>query len=137
MFDDIAQPKSRWRMFWPDVSDASGAREAMQLASWFAALAAGLTLVGTLVGLVTGVTTGAALTAAAIYGGVALGLRRRLRSAAVVGVLFVGLGLVDVVVSRRPPGVLELFLAVAMVNGVRGTFAYARFPPAEDAATTS
>lgn len=126
MFDDIAQPRSRWRVLWPEVDDHGGAREAMRLAQWFATLVAGLSLVAAAAAAATGNHVLPAAFAGVLYGAVAFGLSRHLRAAAVVGAVYVSLRVVGTIAVGRIPGVLDLFLAAAMFSGVRGAFAYAR-----------
>lgn len=141
MFDDIAQPRSRWRMLWPEVDDHGGAREAMRLAQWFATLASGLSLVAAAAAAATGFRVFPPAFAGVLYAAVAYGLSRHLRAAAVVGAVYVSLRVAGTIAIGRLPNVLDLFLVVAMFSGVRGTFASARLgeppapaPPADDTA---
>lgn len=122
----FSEPPSRWRTFWPDVADLSGAREAIQLGWWFAFLSAGLGGLGAIVSLFSGADTWSILAGATILALIGLGIRRRWRSAAVVGAVILGIGIAVRLASWAPPGVVDTLTFIAMLNGVRGTFAYAR-----------
>ena len=72
---------------------------------------------------------------AIIFAGIAVLVKRRWRSAAVAGLLLLVVGLVTVLADGGLPGIMDLLSFVALVNGVRGTFAFARLsrlavPPA-------
>jgi hypothetical protein len=123
MFEDVTNRPSRWRAFWPDVSDGPGAQEAIRLAVWFAYLAGGLAVVATLASIVAGTNVLANLFNVAFFGVVVFGLRRGWRTVAVAGTALLGLGLIDTALQGGFPGVVSPFVMAGMVNGVRGTFA--------------
>lgn len=125
MLEHVTQTRSRWRTFWPEVDDLSGANEAIQLSSWFAFLAAGLGATGAVVTM-SGSDFVPGLVGAAILALIGVGLRRRWRAAAVVGALAMGGGVVTSVANGALPGVIETLTFVALLSGVRGTFAHAR-----------
>jgi len=122
MFEEAINRPSRWRVFWPEVSDLAGAREAMQLGSWLAFLAA----IVSLGGAILAGFAGAPLLDAAFFGVVGVGIRRHWRVAAVIGLVVQGLGLVYAVSQGGLPGIVSVLCLVGMVNAVRGTFAFAR-----------
>jgi hypothetical protein len=55
-----------------------------------------------------------------------LGVRSRWRTAAVAGFLLMVLGITATLANGSLPGVMDLFVSLAFVGGVRGTFAHAR-----------
>jgi hypothetical protein len=126
MFEDIVNKRSRWRAFWPEVDDVPGAEEAIRLCCWFAFVAAGLAAVVGTVTLFLARGDPSNVVSAIILAVVGVGVRRRWRSAAVAGVIFMVSGLVVLLGRGVPPGVLDMFVLVGFINGVRGTFAYKR-----------
>jgi hypothetical protein len=68
---------------------------------------------------------------AVIFVSLAFGIRRRSRAAAVAALSFHVLGYLYVAIQHGPGGLLfAIFIAVALLNGVRGTFAYRTLPAA-------
>jgi hypothetical protein len=101
-----------------------GAEEGIRLCCWFAFVAAGLAaVVGTVTFLGVAILMSSARSSWQVVG---VGVRRRWRSVAVAGVIFMASGLVVLLGRGAPPGVLDMFVLVGFINGVRGTFAYKR-----------
>lgn len=126
MLEQVTQTRSRWRTFWPEVDDLAGANEAIQLSCWFAFLAAGLGAAGAVVAAMSGSDFLPGFVGAAILALIGVGLRRRWRAAAVVGASVLGVGAVTSVANGALPGVIETLTFVALLSGIRGTFAHAR-----------
>jgi len=136
MLEEFTRTRSRWRTFWPEVDDLSGANEAIQLSYWFAFLAAGLGAVGAVVAAMSGSDFVPGLVGAAIWALIGGGLRRRWRAAAVAGALAMGGGVVTSVATGALPGVIETLTFVALLSGVRGTFAHVRLSNSAAVPTT-
>ena len=139
MFESVTKTESRWKFLWPDVSDIAGAEDGIKLGYWGAfavsGLTAALTLVGAL-GLRFGVGLGS-LIDAAVFALIGLGLLRRWRSAAVVGMILFSLNIMMTVAKGRLPGIVAIFVFFGFISAVRGTFAYQRLirsPPAKEQA---
>jgi hypothetical protein len=137
MFEEIVNRPSRWRVFWPDVRDLTGAREAIRLAVWFAYLAAGLGLVATLFTFLSGAGAGENFLNVLFFAVVGWGVQREWRTAAVVGAAVLVFGLIAMLSQGQFPGVITPFVLVGMVNGVRGTFAVKRLSKAESQTVTA
>lgn len=136
MLEPVTQTRSRWRTFWPEVDDLSGANEAIQLSYWFAFLAAGLGAVGAVVAALSGSDVVPGLVGAAILALIGAGLRRRWRAAAVAGALALGAGIVASVANGALPGVIETLTFVALLSGVRGTVAHAKLSKSDAVSAT-
>lgn len=135
MFEAMTNTRSRWCTFWPKVNDIAGAEEAIRFATWTTFFVAALELVGGAWTLVTGdETTALTRVGTAVYLGLlALGIRRKWRYAAVIGVavLVIGvtvqsIGRVEVVGRTFSPRPLAVALLVGFIHGVRGTYAFRR-----------
>jgi hypothetical protein len=136
MFEETVNRPSRWRVFWPDVRDAAGAREAMNVGSWLVLAYAALTTLGAVVSAVGTMGAGQSVSlwataatgavSAGAVAGIGLGIRRGLRSIAALGLAFLGLGLIGLLATGSIPGPFDVAALVGMVNGVRGTFAAQR-----------
>ena len=126
MFGEIVNRPSRWRTFWPDVSDVAGARDAIQLAVWFAYLEVVLGGIGMLVALISGGAVVAQFMTMVVFGLVGLGIKHGWRTVAVFAAVLVGLSVVHALAQLQLPGVLTPFVLVGFINGVRGTFALKR-----------
>jgi hypothetical protein len=126
MFDEVVNRESRWRVFWPDVRDLSGAQEAIRLAVWLAYLAAAVTAVVTVIGLLTGANILSGVISILFFGSIGLGMQRGWRSAAVIGTTLLALGVIAALARGIFPGVITPFVLVGLINGVRGTFAARR-----------
>ena len=126
MFEEVTHTRSRWRVFWPEVDDLAGAREAIRLSVWFVFLAAGLSAIAAVIGGVAGPGRVSGLGGAVLFGLVGWGLQRKSRVAAIAGTALLGIGGVVAVSQRHLPGVVDLLTFVALLSGVRGTFAHRR-----------
>ena len=120
--------------FWPNVSSRKNALFAISEAFWVllavAAFQALLTFVNfartreptdSLLGFVD----------AALLAGIAVGISCKSRTAAVAGfVLYLADRATQIMLTGRPGGIALTFLvALALLHGVRGTFAFHRFAP--------
>ena len=129
MFEDVTQKRSRWRIFWPEVTDLDGAREAIKLGYGACFALAGLNVIGAAFGPKAGFAD------AIVFAIVGLVLRRKSRTAAVIAVALMSLNII-VSISRVPlVGALPIILFVCLVSSVRGTFAYWKLIGAESAQT--
>ena len=137
MFEETINRPSRWRTFWPDVTDLSGAREAIRLGVWFAYLAAILGAIAAAITLVAGGNVVPQVVNALILGLIALGIQRVWRAVAVLGALAVGLSIVAALAQGLFPGVIAPFVLVGMINAVRGTFAFKRLAQTETQTVTT
>jgi hypothetical protein len=126
---------SLWKMwFWPNVAIRRQAQYAINEAFGAAALIALLTAVLAAMSdsgdSIPGVDS-SAYAAAIVFAGIAFGIYRRSRIAAVTGLVLYVLGRVYLIyLSSRLGSVFWSFvIAMALVNGVRGTIAHHRLPP--------
>ena len=116
--------------YWEDVSDIGGAEKAMTGGCWAAGFVAGVTalLAGlSLFGMqVLGINAWA-LTDAALFGGIAFGIHRKSRVAAVAGLCLYLLERIYMI-SRTGAGAIAfgILLTLLFINAVRGAFAYHR-----------
>jgi len=116
--------------YWPDVSDSDGAKDATKYGMWcaiiVAAITAGLSVL-TIMGMgIRGISAYALIDAFALAG-IAYGLSRYSRFAAVAGfVLYLAEKIYTYVVtgSILGVGVLALVVLFGLLNGIRGAFAY-------------
>jgi hypothetical protein len=116
--------------YWPDVSDLDGAKDATKYGMWcaiiVAAVTAGLSVL-TIMGMGIRGISAHALVDAFVFAGVAYGLSRYSRFAAVAGfVLYLAEKIYAYVVtgSILGVGVLAVVVLFGLLNGVRGAFAY-------------
>jgi hypothetical protein len=106
----------------------------MNEAFWAAIVLAGLTALFTTLSL-TGIANfglgASSFLDSAIFAGVALGIRRRSRAAAITGLVIYGLGRMYVwfVLGHFSVAVYQYILILAFVNGVRGSLVYHKLPP--------
>jgi hypothetical protein len=126
MFEETVNRPSRWRTFWPDVSDEGGAREAMRLATWLAYAGAILSIAAAAIGMVKGGSFFSVIWDPVFFAVVGFLIAREWRSAAVVGAVLLGLGIIGSLAQGFLPGITAPFIFVGLVNGVRGTFAAVR-----------
>ena len=91
MFEGL-EKRSRWRAFWPEVDDLSGAEEAIRLCYWFAFVAAALTAVVGLFLFLFGGGNPSGLIGSIIVAVIGVGVRRRWRSAAAAGLAILTIG---------------------------------------------
>jgi hypothetical protein len=129
MFETLREPKNRWRFYWPRIDDQSDAEEVILLCCLvFFVIAALWTLLGVLF-VTTDPREGAvALVRAALLAVVAFGVWRKWRAAAVMALV---LGVLNLIGS--PLEWMRILEVVAAANGVRGTFAFARFSKSDAA----
>ena len=121
-----AYKPSRWRIFWPDLDDISGAEDAITLGYW-AAFA--LAVLGVVVSLVSNL---AGLADAVVFALCGLGIWRRWRTAAVIAFLLFVANVLFSLVQGHGVGVLAIFAFIGLTNGVRGTFARSRLAKTPD-----
>jgi hypothetical protein len=121
MFEQVAQPRSRWRAFWPDVSDVAGADEAIVLGRRACFVVAALTLAAAAFGALE-----ASFVDGLVFAALGAGLGRRWRTAAVMASLLFTVNLVLTLVRGGGLGVLGIIAFFCIVGSVRGTFAYRR-----------
>lgn len=118
------------KWYWPDVSDLDGAKEAARYGMWCAVFVAGVTtfvvLLATFGVSIMG-TKPAALLDAVLFAGIAFGLSKNSRFAAVAGfVLFMieKIYMLMTTGSFLSVGVLGIIIGLGFLNSIRGTFAY-------------
>lgn len=129
MFEDVTHTRSRWRTFWPDVSDLEGAREAITLGYGACFVLAGLNAVVAVFG------RPAALLDGIVFAILGLLLRRKSRAAAVIAATLMSANIVISMTQVPFVGVLTIILLVCLLAAVRGTFAYRKLARAETAIT--
>lgn len=130
MFEEVTQKRSRWRIFWPEVTDLDGAQEAIRLGYGACFVLAGLNAIVATFGPKAGFAD------AIVFGVLGLVLRRKSRTAAVIAVALMSLNII-VSISRVPlVGALTIILFVCLLSSVRGTFAYWRLVRAEPGSGT-
>ena len=138
MLESQATLKEKW---WPEIRDRETARKTARQAFWAAIVVIAVTLAfATLAALGTSVAgiSPAAFVDAAIFGVIAIGIRRMSRVAAVAGLVLFVLERLLMLPENHGMGSLIVGVAItlAFANGVRATFAYHRFaaaspPPTE------
>src|SRR3974390_832298 len=119
--------------FWPDVSELEGAKNATKGGMWCAVFVAGMTtfvvLLTTLFKIsILGVKADALLDAA-LFAGIAFGLSRYSRFAAVAGFALFVLEKIYMLATTGnffSVGFLGIVIALGFFNAIRGTFAYAK-----------
>jgi hypothetical protein len=120
------------KWYWPAVDTRRNAGFAIEEAFWAASLVSVLTVFITVV-FMTGSEAPAqnafGFVDAAIFAGIAYGIRRRSRTAAVIAlVLYVSNVVYAFIIVGPSLRLLPAFVTLAFVHGVRGTFAYHKFP---------
>lgn len=125
------------RWWWPEVETREGAEGAIKQAFWAAVVVAALTALFAMLGVLgVGFALGLGIDAwafldAALFAGIAFGLRRRSRVAAWAGLLLFGL---EKIYLWNRNGVQGPWLAVIIlllfIGGVRGTSALSRMESA-------
>ena len=125
MFEDVTQTRSRWRTFWPDVSDLDGAREAITLGYGACFVLAGLDAVAALFG------NPAALVDGIVFAILGVLVRRKSRAAAVIASALM-IGNIVIRMAQWPlVGIVTIILLACLLASVRGTFAYRSLMRAE------
>ncbi|MGA8490856.1 MAG: hypothetical protein WB711_10560 [Terriglobales bacterium] len=117
--------------FWPDVSNPLNAERSIRYGFWAAAFVASVTATVALLAIflhkpVLGVD-GAGLVDAALFAGIAFGIDRRSRAAAVAGLALYGGERAHILAkgaTTSAAAAMTVILALYFVHGVRGTFAY-------------
>lgn len=120
--------------FWPDVSTRKNALFAITEAFWVMMGVACLLLLFTFVDFAHGWEVDDRLLGfaeAALLAGIALGIRQKSRIAAVAGLALYVLGRIGLWAATGRPGSLSLtiLVALALLHGVRGAFAFHNFAP--------
>ena len=119
--------------FWPKVKDRKNALFAIQEAYCVAAALGVITAIFAVLGFMRGTSEGLdveALASALLFGGAAFGIYRKSRIAAVTGLVIYLAGRGYAWVRIGPSmGVIPVLVTLALLHGVRGTFAYQRLPP--------
>lgn len=125
--DTARLPENGW---WPEISDLKSASRAARQGIWAALWAAGGII---LLALLSGATLAQAISQSLIdvlvFVGVAIGAWKRLRTTAVLGLLWFVAGVIFTAISRSGPwgAVSSVVLGLAFVNSLRGSFAYRAF----------
>jgi hypothetical protein len=123
--------KPRYIPLWPDVSDLPSAEKAIRCGFGAATLVASVTAVVALLALflhkpILGIDGGGLVDAAA-FAGIAFGICRRSRAAALAGFAMY-LGEMTYIVAQGSDisrgAVMRVLLVLYFLHGVRGTFAY-------------
>jgi hypothetical protein len=119
--------------FWPKVSDRKNAQFATNEAFCVAVALAAITAMFATVEVLRDTTEGLdaeAFVSAIIYAGVGFGIYRKSRIAAISELLLylVGRGYAWAKVGPNL-GVIPVLITLALLHGVRGTFAYHKLPP--------
>ena len=121
---------SAW--LWPKVSNRRFAQNAIQEAFWAAVLVSVLTAILTVILLFSPDETNFAQIGAlnsALFGGLAFGIYRRCRTAALSAFVLFTAGTIYQLATAGPGGLLlRGLVALAFFHGVRGTFAYQKLP---------
>jgi hypothetical protein len=118
--------------FWPNVNNRRFAQNAIQEAFWAALLVSALAAILTVMLLLSPDETNftqIGFLNSALFGGLAFGIYRRSRVAAISAfVLFAGDTIYQIATAGPRGLVLRGLIALAFFHGVRGTIAYHRFP---------
>ena len=121
---------SAW--LWPKVSNRRFAQNAIQEAFWAALIVSVLTAILTVILLFSPDETNFAQIGflnSALFGGLAFGIYRRSRTAALSAFVLFTAGAVYQLATAGPGGLLlRGLVALAFFHGVRGTFAYQKLP---------
>jgi hypothetical protein len=122
MFQEVTRKGTRWRIFWPDVDDLDGAKEAIKVGYIACFVLAGMNATIAVADVTAGVI------GAMLFGGLGWSLRRHSRVAAVIASALVALSMIIAIWQTKTPfvGIVTMILFACLLSGVRGTFAYAR-----------
>jgi hypothetical protein len=118
--------------YWPDLSDIDGAKDASRLGMWCAVIVAGITGLFALLALAGTSLMGVrplSLVDAALFAGIAFGIHKYSRFAAVAGFALFLIEKIYQVIQQGPlgAGVLGIVFLIGFLNAMRGTFAYHKF----------
>jgi hypothetical protein len=119
---------STW--YWEDVSEISGAEKAMKGGFWAAVIVAGITSLVAALSLtgtkLFGIDASAFLDAA-IFAGIAFGIKRKSRFAAVAGLCLYVFERIYMLQRGGAGGIITgIIFTLLFINAVRGAFAYHR-----------
>jgi len=121
---------TKW--YWPAVDTRRNVGFAIDEAFWAASLVSVVTVLITVVFLVgsdTPAQNALGFVDAAIFAGIAYGIRRKSRVAALAGlVLYLSNVVYAFVIAGPRSPLIPAVVTLAFVHGVRGTFAYHEFP---------
>jgi len=129
------------KWFWPDVSTVEGAKEAARYGMWCAVFVAGVTTLFVLLAIFGTSLMGvkpAALVDVLLFVGIAYGLSRTSRFAAVAGFalfIFEKIYMLATTRSVLSVGVMGVIIALGFLNSIRGTFAYYKLTAGEAGGT--
>ena len=127
MFEAASKRESRWRIFWPDVTNLHGAQDAINLGYWAMFIMAIINLV-----MMLALGQFARLVDVVLMVILGLGIYFRFAIAAVLALLLVLATFVIALSNGIPPfGVLDWVVLAGSLNAVRGTLAYKRLKFAE------
>jgi hypothetical protein len=117
---------------WPEIIDEDSARSAAHTAGGWAAAVAGLTTLLAIISIFSSVSllgiNAYSLVDAALFGVVAWRVWCGSRGWAIAGLALYGLEVVYAVVTHPPGvGILTIIVLLALINGVRGTFALHKY----------
>ena len=127
------------KWFWPDVSTVEGAKEAARYGMWCAVFVAGATTLFVLLAIFGVSLMGVkptALVDVLLFVGIAYGLSRNSRFAAVAGLALFILEKIYMLVTTRSVlsvGVVGIIIALGFLNSVRGAFSYWKLTGGESA----
>jgi len=120
---------------WPPVDTREATQELIDLAFWAALFLAGVSALIVVLAALGYISAGRETHLSALLGGLVLlllawGLRKRSRTAAVLGALLYGINVLvayDVGRVRHPiAAIITFFIMLAFIHGVRGVFAWHR-----------
>ncbi|TVQ23381.1 MAG: hypothetical protein EA367_02515 [Leptolyngbya sp. DLM2.Bin15] len=126
------EPKAKQNVFWPTIDSIQRAREVAQQGFWAAVIVAVVTTLFALVSIVAGDIAELPISAGSfidvgIFVAIAFGIRRMSRVAAVLGlVVYFGnqLYMWSIIGPQTAGIIVVVFMMLAFIHGVRGTFAY-------------
>lgn len=116
--------------FWPDVSDVEGAKDAMKVGMWCAILVAAFTTIFAVLAFVGIRLMGSsplALIDALLFAGVAYGISKYSRVAAIAGFVLFLIEKIAALISTGSilgVGVMGVVILIGFLNGMRGALAY-------------
>ena len=121
--------------FWPPVNTREAAQELIDLAFWATLFLAGLSALIVVLAALGYIAVGIETHLSALLGGLVLlllawGLRKRSRTAAVLGALLYATNIIviwELGRARHPiAAIINFFILLALIHGVRGVFAWHR-----------
>ncbi len=118
---------SKWNWIWPDVRSVAGAQWAISESFWATVLVAAGTVFFVLLSAFGFPTSGVdawALSDATVFAFIAWGIRRRSRTASLVGLLLYIVERAGMWTGNSKNVAVPIFVAFALLQGVRGAFAY-------------